>query len=1352
TSIPKDASEPSRQRRTYASFGDEGVTATANAYGNLMQITRYFGESEGNPSGFISAQLAEGAHSTSAYYELERLQRLTSASVNPNDGSRMRFEGAEIHGDKTPELSFVRNRWPRFQSVTLDHNVSIQCLVSKTAVYQIYTFKLDKPGKDSHLRRFRFRADMYLLDLNFTEVGNGFERQPANQARDKTESDDDSEYEDSVRNTPSQESNCTASWWPNSKLVGDPRNPRNVGLFVSPFVGGFAQPPSRLDVNIWEVTVDAASWQKALKDGALEISFAYRLEMFDVCEDPASLPNHVLEEDLSEAKTMLSRPFEVLQLHKNPHLNFILWRNLEHILSVCSIPVISCNNSSTDQDVPIALTCGDLAGHRVVTKASFHAFRFLLFALKQIEEIRVKSPGCNCNFEQKSPDTSCDNSGCESYWRIWRVCLGHRKWLYDNWAASYQKKSEGHSRDQEEAQRDASQRWVSGAVIKTSTTNAQHSHDRRTDTALQIVKVGELFHSAEADHMPSVSNGFGEVVKSWLKDLNKTKMNGLHIFPRSRIDMLNRFYLVDHVLIWWAVRSAERLKLEPKLTFEPRGESNNPSNEFQRTIMKGFTTRNTTSRARTLATYRSISETGFFLEVENTIIFYAEEYGLFRKSTAQNGRAVWEETKNCQRHHSDRDDSEWEDPLQFALAVIFASQETRINAREPGQMHARVKDVLLNASSPNGLLAGQLDSEQEPVIYDKESMHNSYWSTTFEVPYILWKYQIPQPEAAELSTSSVNSAEHFHATLDRSDRPLAAKETWAKNEGLIIHQRLPFENLINQETITEISDRWFYDEPELFSFSPPDINNAQESENCKADDKSCHYGKGAIDYAIKRTPFPVLENGKAIMGMIVDVPETKTIGSKPTCNVVCENSANSSVLNAARILQFFQTNPTTALICYRTSSEAEEIGAFFDRHARYQRYFIDEAVAASNKWVTELHLSFWELDSAGVDSSFRSFPPAYEVPFPTSGYGYAQRYWIRRAVTSFGVDGDFLDQYWMCHFVEHRAKAPKVDAPANEHPADEAEIHKLDVRMLENGGEQPSWQQRKVLELVLFDRTLKPMAAAAELILKEVRALVLESLIVPESTMTTDPNAPMITDPAILLAEIDSDSYLSFSKVVHKVQYVLESLHDNLNKNLDKIQDWSDRERKRQHSTRWTQRDGEKYRSAIHKLQVSNDLTIQELKRARDTVASYKSSLAKRLERTQSELEFRGADDIRLFTYVTAVFLPIGFATSLFSMSEAPSEETLSYMIKTALIAVFITVFMLANAKPLRFFVEPTISLCKVAGRLLLLPIVLPLAMLFLSGITVWTLLKCLLRIIHCLKWIRQDLRRPASKRTPLPR
>lgn len=64
---------------------------------------------------------------------------------------------------------------------------------------------------------------------------------------------------------------------------------------------------------------------------------------------------------------LVENPFEVLSLTADPHLNFVFRRNLEHILSVCSIPI---DESSNDGIYPIALTCGDLAGHRVATAAS----------------------------------------------------------------------------------------------------------------------------------------------------------------------------------------------------------------------------------------------------------------------------------------------------------------------------------------------------------------------------------------------------------------------------------------------------------------------------------------------------------------------------------------------------------------------------------------------------------------------------------------------------------------------------------------------------------------------------------------------------------------------------------------------------------------------------------------------------------------------------------------------------------------------------------------------------------------------------------------------------------------------
>ncbi|KAL6890939.1 hypothetical protein GGI43DRAFT_210685 [Trichoderma evansii] len=65
----------------------------------------------------------------------------------------------------------------------------------------------------------------------------------------------------------------------------------------------------------------------------------------------------------------------------------------------------------------------------------------------------------------------------------------------------------------------------------------------------------------------------------------------------------------------------------------------------------------------------------------------------------------------------------------------------------------------------------------------------------------------------------------------------------------------------------------------------------------------------------------------------------------------------------------------------------------------------------------------------------------------------------------------------------------------------------------------------------------------------------------------------------------------------------------------------------------------------------------------------------------RGDLELRGADDIRLFTYVTVIFLPVGFATGIFSMSDTPSRHTFISMAVTAVVALLVTVIALTNAQ-----------------------------------------------------------------------
>lgn len=80
-----------------------------------------------------------------------------------------------------------------------------------------------------------------------------------------------------------------------------------------------------------------------------------------------------------------------------------------------------------------------------------------------------------------------------------------------------------------------------------------------------------------------------------------------------------------------------------------------------------------------------------------------------------------------------------------------------------------------------------------------------------------------------------------------------------------------------------------------------------------------------------------------------------------------------------------------------------------------------------------------------------------------------------------------------------------------------------------------------------------------------------------------------------------------------------------------------------------------------------------------------------------------------LFTYVTVVFLPLGFSTGVFSMSQAPEKLTLIFMVATAITSLSITVFALANARILgKGIVEPLIEFIQSFGRPLISIIIIP--------------------------------------------
>lgn len=64
----------------------------------------------------------------------------------------------------------------------------------------------------------------------------------------------------------------------------------------------------------------------------------------------------------------------------------------------------------------------------------------------------------------------------------------------------------------------------------------------------------------------------------------------------------------------------------------------------------------------------------------------------------------------------------------------------------------------------------------------------------------------------------------------------------------------------------------------------------------------------------------------------------------------------------------------------------------------------------------------------------------------------------------------------------------------------------------------------------------------------------------------------------------------------------------------------------------------------------------------------------------EARISNRSADDVRIFTYATVVFLPLSFASSIFSMSGAPERATVQPFVVAAVVALVATIMFLLNA------------------------------------------------------------------------
>ncbi|KAF5487473.1 hypothetical protein CGCS363_v013143 [Colletotrichum siamense] len=720
------------------------------------------------------------------------------------------------------------------------------------------------------------------------------------------------------------------------------------------------------------------------------------------------------------------------------------------------------------------------------------------------------------------------------------------------------------------------------------------------------------------------------------------------------------------------------------------------------------------------------------------------EMGLFDKQgtedSVESGQSVdvwhgkidaWKNTIDCQRHHEDNDDTTWNDPQRFALSIILCQRLRKaINQRSPQEMLEQAFSTLFSSCSANGLFPGKLDDNHKPTLYDSELTRDVYWENTFEIPHVLWRYcrdltdgseSTGQPESSLSPSTPLTNDDEFcqsHTTnqIIRLLQSLSTEDSGFKKPEsppcFSMKKAFPFNNMTDTKNIVELQDEWLYNLPAFFI---PAKKGCEKRED--TDTSSIASENNSAYAASLSTGTGKASANRVLVGFKIDIL------SKSAQNRSSENDSEEKIkthADVARIMArgrtqdvkkrlwlFASTNPLGNRICASTVSKTERkekkaIETFLKNHESFDNYFWEDTVAELNTWETELQLSYYTLRSNNDEDREQrnNLHKRDDIVFPAlSDDGYQIR--IAKAVAGFRFEGDFFDRYWTCRFLisdpnykynwgiksdgqreiyENDDEDAETDASSED---DEDNEYDTFAGISHRSSTE---KQRRILELVHSSWMIRTMNNTA----REVLNVMKEHLEKGKGNMRKSFAATQ--EYRLEEAEVqklDFKGFLVASRRFQEFQFELQKVEAQFSENLATIDLWLGREKSRQaERPRWSFNDESRYRAEIQKFVALNDRSIREFRSYHQRISALIEATTKDLEIMHSwldilrnDLELRRGEDIKRFTYVTVVFLPLGFATGIFSTSGAPAGPTLINMTLTAITTLTITVLALVVYK-----------------------------------------------------------------------
>ena len=362
-----------------------------------------------------------------------------------------------------------------------------------------------------------------------------------------------------------------------------------------------------------------------------------------------------------------------------------------------------------------------------------------------------------------------------------------------------------------------------------------------------------------------------------------------------------------------------------------------------------------------------------------------------------------------------------------------------------------------------------------------------------------------------------------------------------------------------------------------------------------------------------------------------------------------------------------------ALLLYLGSADSEKLSTagFLTRHRMRDGFMRDHAHKEVNLWTTELHLSFYKKISILSDQS-HSTPaleesifedPEKSSAFPGEPKSSSNK--LQKGAIGWRFSGDLHDRRWtgtILAFVPGRGR--QSDWISTEDFESDRGFH----------------GQRKIIEARLFSEMVKTIHVSTTEILRDL------NMVLDEGEGGIYKGGSEHHDP--LTASFDQ-SYTR-SKLYLRLSDFLSHLDDNLKGTMETIEYYLDREKQRPVQPRWSIADERQHRRELSKWDQEGKKNVAVLRTVQSQVGNKRSrvqhlrdSLNADLQLRETRLQARSAEDVRLFTYVTIVFLPISFSSSIFSMQNAPGGSVIGNFAKVAFTALVITFVILFNLKTL---------------------------------------------------------------------